>query len=349
MSFETPFAIILHLSGFAFFLSLAVSGFMIGVRILDRPGPRSSHSDATPTGGGLGIITGLGAALFALAVFYPNFADQKLLGGVSALVLAVGLLGLLDDVRTIKTRTKFLLILVLALLLVWIIGPPMLFPTMTSGIRIPFIIGFFGAVLWVFVMSNGVNFMDGSNGLMAVNMAIAALMLCVISLGVHAETAAILSGGLAAALFGLMPYNVRNRALIFSGDVGSLTTGFVYAATALILVREVPEDRLLYLGPLLVLPFLTDIFLTLLRRAVHGENLMTPHRSHLYQRFVQAGWSHMRVLYVYALGFLLIAFVGLAAVTSGLIHSPVFLVIWISVFSVCYVLASRWCGLKKHG
>ncbi|HHI88319.1 MAG TPA: hypothetical protein ENK01_00065, partial [Hellea balneolensis] len=286
MSFEAPWAIVLHLGGFALFLSLAVSGFMIEVGILDKPGPRSSHVRPTPTAGGLGIVAGLAAALFGLAVFYPNFADQRLLGGVAALVLAIGVLGLVDDVWTLKTRTKFLLVIVLALLLVTLTGPPQAFPVMRGGLAIPALVGYFGAVLWLFVMSNGVNFMDGTNGLMGLCMMIAAATLSLIALLVHAQTAAILSGALAAALVGFLPYNLRNRALIFSGDVGALTVGFVYGAATLILVREASQAGLLYLGPLLVLPFLTDIFLTLLRRALRGDNLLKPHRTHLYQRLV---------------------------------------------------------------
>jgi Fuc2NAc and GlcNAc transferase len=41
--------------------------------------------------------------------------------------------------------------------------------------------------------------------------------------------------------------------------------------------------------------FATDATVTLLRRAWRGERWYSAHRSHAYQRAVQAGWSHARV------------------------------------------------------
>jgi hypothetical protein len=46
-------------------------------------------------------------------------------------------------------------------------------------------------------------------------------------------------------------------------------------------------------------PFLCDTAFTMFRRAISGENLMTAHRSHVYQRLVAAGLSHAQVSTLY--------------------------------------------------
>ena len=49
-------------------------------------------------------------------------------------------------------------------------------------------------------------------------------------------------------------------------------------------------------GLLVFLPFIADASFTLARRVVSGERFWEPHRTHLYQRLVLAGWSHRRVV-----------------------------------------------------
>ena len=97
------------------------------------------------------------------------------------------------------------------------------------------------------------------------------------------------------SLVGFLPYNFRPKAAVFCGDCGSLPTGFLYAAAVLMLVSEQPELRLLYAGPLLVLPLLSDVLLTLVRKPFNGIPLTAPHSTHAYQRWARASGSHMLV------------------------------------------------------
>jgi len=54
-------------------------------------------------------------------------------------------------------------------------------------------------------------------------------------------------------------------------------------------------------------PLVGDALFTLLRRAVNRENVFEAHKSHIYQRLHQAGWSHQRVSMIYVVTTLLIA------------------------------------------
>jgi len=127
--------------------------------------------------------------------------------------------------------------------------------------------------------------MDGANGFMGSFMFIASLALTMLAMTVGAMTAAILVGALTFGLLGFLPYNFRAKAQIFCGDVGSLLVGFIFAIASLLLVKEAPDFRLLYVGPILLLPFLADVLMTMLSRLKRKENLLkTPHPQRLEPR-----------------------------------------------------------------
>jgi len=346
MNFESPIFIVFHVSAFAFLVSVAFSGFMVHVGFLDQPVHRSNHAKAVPTAGGVGIAAGFGAGMLALALFYPSYGNQGLLGSLVALSLGAALLGLFDDVYDVNAKVKFLATILLASASVYIIGPPQMFPLIVGALPIPYWLGFIGAVLWVFVGANGVNFMDGANGLMAGTMAISFVALSMVSVLVGASGAALISFVTAAALIGFLLYNFGKRAKIFSGDVGSLLTGFLFATTSLLLVSEAPAFGLLYVGPLLILPFLVDILLTMFLRASRRENLFAPHSAHLYQRLIRSGRSHVTVSVLYAAAAFLMGTVTVMGLWFGLVKSVSFLALWVSVLSIIYLLTYK--NLSSH-
>ena len=103
-----------------------------------------------------------------------------------------------------------------------------------------------------------------------------------------ASTAAIVAG----AAGGFLPWNWP-PARIFMGDVGSGLLGFLFGTLSL----AVHNEGALPLAFALVLfgVFVFDATITLVRRALTGERVASAHRTHAYQRLVQAGWSHRRV------------------------------------------------------
>lgn len=341
MNFDSPILILAHLAAFAFLMSLAFSGFMVHAGLVDQPDHRSNHKIATPTAGGIGIVAGFGAGMLALVLFYPAFGNQGLLGSLVALGLGISLLGLFDDIYDVNSKFKFIAIILLACAGVYTIGTPAAFPLVVGNIPIPAWLGFGGAVLWVFVVTNGVNFMDGANGLMTVSMAIAFIALGLMAVLVGASAAALLSFVMAAALIGFLPYNVGNHARIFSGDVGSLLVGFMFASATLLLVSEAPEFGLLYVGPLLFLPFLADILLTMFGRARRRENLFSPHCTHLYQRLIRSGKSHVFISMIYGIAFTLMGTITIAGHMFGVVRSISFLGICVCGFAIAYLLIDK--------
>ncbi|MEE9272816.1 MAG: hypothetical protein V3U57_06070 [Robiginitomaculum sp.] len=340
MNFSSPLSILLHLAAFSFFISLAVSGFMISAGFIDNPVSRSAHKEATPTGGGVGIVAGSGAGLLALSMFYPYFGNQSQLGLLAALVFLGASLGLIDDIIIVNAKLKFAIITGLSCAAVLIIGAPLSLPTAHTSIPLPAWFGFCGGVLWVFCIVNCVNFMDGANGQMGKFMSIAFIGMGLVSLMSSAITSALLAFIMAGALLGFLPYNLKTKALIFSGDVGSLTVGFVYSICALLLAAHKPD--FLYVGPLLVLPFITDVILTLFVRSCAKKNLFEAHKDHIYQRLIRAGSSHIEVTMTYSISAILMCVITIAGVHYGLINSIFFFGVWVCVLSIIYAVLHKW-------
>ena len=342
MSFDQPFFILLHIATFGFFVSLAVSGFMISAGLLDEPVGRSAHDTAIPTGGGVGIVAGFGAALLGLGLYYPAFGNGTLLGTLATLGLTVACLGLVDDVHHLYPKSKFVILVILAGICTYFIGPPDSLPVFNSVINLPYLAGFAGAVLWIFVATNGVNFMDGANGMMGLCMLTAFAMLGLYALMQNATNTALISFAMIGAIAGFLPYNARDRAWIFSGDVGALLCGFVFAAAVLILVEERPQTGVIYLGPLLILPFLTDILLTLARRIRYRQNLLSAHNTHLYQRMIRSGYSHVSISTLYASAGLIFGLGGLAVTKTALMS----LQLWFGISLIASALSYFWLSRK---
>ncbi len=332
---------LLILVGLAFFASLAFTGFMRQVGVSDVPNKRSAHSAPIPTSGGVGILAGLGMCLLALPYLLPELTTVRETAPFLSLIFAVAVLGLTDDIFLLKSGMKMFLLVIMAGLAVWVIGPADLLPTGKAGLQLPFSLAFIGSVLWLFTVTNGVNFMDGSNGLMGVVMAIASFALVGIGFAVGAATTSVLALILFGSILGFLPYNFRPKAQLFCGDVGSLTIGFTYAGLVLSMIQEADSAAIIYAGPLLILPFLADVLLTLLRRAVKGEPVLLAHNTHLYQRLIRSGRSHMQIAWVYGFVTLVLGNLVLIALTKGWMSSPWLLIALSLVLTGLYAVLSK--------
>ena len=322
-------------------VSAILTRVMIGAGVSDIPDHRSSHSEVTPTSGGVGILS---AVILACVAFYfggrhhgyafPYFS-------ILALIIAIGVLGLIDDRRTVPSKLKFVLIIGLSAMAVWIIGPVTELPMPGAALVLPYWFAVLGSVLWIFVVTNGVNFMDGSNGLLGSVLFVACIALMAL-LGLTGNRVGMwLPIGLAGGLLGFLFFNLRNKARIFAGDVGSLTVGFGFAVAALVLINGDNGNDLIYAAPLLILPFLTDVLLTMARRLKHGENLLTPHRSHIYQRLIQSGQSHVAVALIYGLMTMMMGCYVLTLTILGGIDHPLALIGPVAGTSLIYAVLNK--------
>lgn len=335
----------MQLGGVALFVSLAITGFMRIAGLGDIPNHRSSHVRMTPTSGGVGVIAGVGAAVLAASVFhdrtfFPGPEDGLRMANLLALLFAVGMLGLIDDRFDLPPKPKFAILIGLSVLVALCMGVVTKIPVGSDYLYLSWILGLIGTTLWVFVTINSVNFFDGIDGLMGLSMAVASGALCALSIRAGAPQAALLAGTLCAGLVGFLAYNAPPAARIFSGDCGALFIGALYAAAVLSLVREQPDQRLLYAGALLILPILTDVLMTLVSKPIRGIPLFAPHRLHIFHRLAALTGSHLVVTLLYGLISVGVARLVLQAYANGTVGSASGMVMMIGVFGSLYMIVS---------
>ena len=267
------------------------------------PNERSSHTAPTPRGGGLVIaaaVLGVACAATCLGGWLGPQFGWFLVGAAT-----IAVVGLLEDVRTLRKRVRFGAQAAAAGLLLWSFGAwdrieMPFFSFQLAWIAIPL------TVLWIVGLTNAYNFMDGIDGIAGVQAIAAACGWIVIGQLTGRPEPVILALPLAAAAAGFLGHNWA-PASIFMGDVGSTFLGYVFAALPVTVASSDP--RMPFVGLLLVWPFVFDASYTFLRRLARGENVFSPHRSHLYQRLVCSGASHRSV----AAAYLLLAGFGAAA------------------------------------
>ena len=257
---------------------------------LDTPGARSSHARPTPTSGGVAVFAGViaGAALLAALLRTPPGADVTV---VLAAAVAMGVLGAVDDRTALDARLKLAVGVLLAAGVAMALPHPRALP-LAPGLALPLapLVSVAGAALWLLTVVNAVNFMDGADGLVPGGLPITFAALGVAAAGGGAAPVGAMCALAAAGYAGFLPWNLRGR--LFQGDAGSLFGGFLFAGLHLAAAGRgaVP----LLFGPLVLLPWLTDVLLTLLRRARARRPLLSAHREHLYQRWLQAtGRPHL--------------------------------------------------------
>ena len=226
------------------------------------------------------------------------------LWGYVALVLGACLVGMADDIRGLSAKPKMLILFFLAMLapLVGLHFEYLYLPILSVGeLTLMPVLSILGCGLWLFVMMNAVNFMDGSNGLAMGSLAIMLLGLGFLGFDLGfwsgaADYVSTISFLLACSIAGFLIWNLRGK--LYAGDTGALTGGALFASLSLLLIaasRDAGYHPLSVWTPAtLALPFLIDVFLTLVWRVKHGENILHPHRNHAYQLLLRKGWGHIR-------------------------------------------------------
>ena len=298
---------------------------------VDRPGVRSIHTQPTPRIGGVAIYLASIGAIVSL-LFFDNtigrtFRDVR--PQVITLLLsasAVFAIGLIDDLRGLPARFKFLAELLGAGALC------------VAGVRISDI-GFGGGwtlslgwwlggpltLLWIVGITNAVNISDGLDGLAAGVAAIACGVIATFAVyGSTIHTGAAQNNDIMMALFalallggltGFLFFNF-NPAKVFMGDCGSLFLGFTIAAASVMCVSKSMALVGLALPALALGIPIFDTLSSMLRRFLERRSLFAPDRSHFHHRLLEMGLNQRRAVMIVYLATAAAAGLGLFMMTG---------------------------------
>ncbi len=303
-------------------------------RLLDVPNERSSHRATTPRGGGVALLLGATAGF----LFQRPALDPALVATLAGAAL-IAAVGLLDDRFRLPMWLRFAAHVLAACGLI-ACGASLRVAPLPAPCNVA--LGLFAApvtLFWIVVVTNGFNFMDGIDGLAALQGVVTCALIALLALPADGSIAAAALAGAGAAF---LIYNWA-PARVFLGDVGSGALGFLVGALPLVGPPARRPEAVLCVALSLGL-FLGDASYSRLRRIVRRQSWFAPHREHLYQRFVDSGASHARVTTALGLG---AALVGGQAFLAHERSAPAY-VWWLLLCLVGLLLAFELALLRRR-
>lgn len=287
-----------------------------------------------PNIGGIGIMLGIvlplvGAFGIAAAGFIPtDLVSDELSVGIAAEsraaafvlggLIAVHVLGLVDDRVPLPWLPKLLFMLAVPALVAWQSDTRVL--TALDGIAGGAWLSVLLTALWFAVTMNAINFMDNMDGLAGGTACVIAAAVAGVGLKQEQWLVAGAAACVSGAALGFLPVNFP-RAKIFMGDGGSLALGFslAFLTTRLTYVdtdgTEPRWDRIIIPFVLLAVP-LYDMLSVVAIRLSQGRSPFLGDLQHLSHRFEGRGLSRPRVA-VAVWTLTLIVGLGAVIVTDG--------------------------------
>lgn len=283
-----------------FFISLTIAylGTILAKRIasyvgaIDKPNQIKIHNEPISRLGGLAIYMAFLISIILVNYFYGRlglvFFKNKMTGIILGATI-VFIVGLVDDIKTIKAFTK-LITQVIAALIIFIYSIKMnLFPNLW--------VSFIFTIIYVVGSYSAMDMIDGLDGLAAGITAICSTIFLIVFWQQGNEFGILISLILLGSSLGFLGHNFY-PASIFMGDSGSMLLGFLLA-TLMIILTDQPYNLIRFIIPILILgvPIL-DNFLTFLYRFREGKSFLVGDLNHFYNRIMNCGVSHKNTVLI---------------------------------------------------
>ena len=291
-------------------------------QFIDIPNHRSSHTQPTPRGGGLGFIVAF-AITSVIAYFTLDLADLFPLGFI---LTPLAIVGFLDDRGNVPALVRYIVQLSAAIMAVASFGF-MTIPGLEYFGMGREIVGIALTIFGMTALINFYNFMDGLDGLVA---SVSVLQLTFFAFYLQQPVFLLLVGSITGFLY----WN-WSPAKIFMGDVGSTFLGAIIGIAFL----NAGNPAQAWTALAITLPLTGDAIYTICCRLLRRENIFQGHRSHIYQRLQQSGCSHAQVALIYLT---LTGIIALAITTLNSLGS------WLSLVGTILAIATAETYLRSR-
>jgi UDP-GlcNAc:undecaprenyl-phosphate GlcNAc-1-phosphate transferase len=314
---------------------------------VDRPNERKVGSREMPRWGGLAVALGafVGVGVALLLGPAEQGLEQNLEALLASALLVLGI-GALDDRWALAAWPK---------LAVEIAAAGIAF---AAGFRIEHVtdpitgtvwyfqpwLSWLLTTVWIVVVTNSLNLIDGLDGLCTGVSAIIGTALVVLAWQGGHVPGLLIGVPLVGALLGFLPFNFP-PARIFVGDTGALFIGYCLSLLALMSYQRVTVVT--FLVPLLALAVpLLDTTLSILRRLRRRANVMVADREHIHHRLLKDfdGSHRPAVLSLY----FLTACFCLIAISFTRLHGYVVIVFLVVVLLLTYRILKNLGLISTH-
>ena len=297
-----PYCYLLLTLASSYFITFSVIPVVIRVarekHLLERPNVRSSHTQETPSLGGIAIFAAL-SIVFLLMTQFAGAAEKVPLLFPSLVILFF--IGLKDDILVIDPYKKLIAQCFAAGLFI-----------ACTNIRIGNLFGLLGVyelsyltsflltTLVIVIIINAYNLIDGIDGLAGSLGIVTALLYGVYFYATGLVWAVVLCATLVGSLIGFLRFNFSFLQKVFMGDSGSLIVGFILAVLAITFIQmnEMPHPLQVRNAPTIAIVTLAIPLFDTLRvfshRLLQGIGPFQADRNHIHHFVIDNGHSHFR-------------------------------------------------------
>ena len=284
----------------SYFLIPKIRAKALKLNLKDTPDIRSSHTIPVPTFGGIVFYISYILILFFAQSLDSNHVSITLIASISILFFT----GLLDDLRNLSPKIKFLCqIIGVALLMFQPDFRILSFHGFMGIYEIPLYVSVGGSMFFLLGLINAFNLIDGIDGLTGITGVIVASFYSYMLYNLGYFFYLSISLATIATLLAFLRFNFSNKRKIFMGDTGSLVIGLVLGLLTLKLL-SVADDAYsslsfyraqlpLFLIAVLFVPLL-DTMRVMFLRLTSGVSMFKPDRNHLHHIIVDFGLSHRK-------------------------------------------------------
>jgi UDP-GlcNAc:undecaprenyl-phosphate/decaprenyl-phosphate GlcNAc-1-phosphate transferase len=262
---------------------------------------RHIHTSPTPRLGGVAIYIAFILTLLCVP-FLGNLVSDIFRANLPKMITLLApatfifLFGIFDDFRGTSAPLK-LIVQTLAAAMVYAGGLRIenISSPFGGSWELPVLLSFPLTALWIVLITNAFNLIDGIDGLAAGASVFALLSILVFSIAQGNPEISLISVVLVGSVIGFLRYNF-NPATIFLGDSGSLFLGFM--AAALSLAGSQKGSTIVAIAIPLIsfgLP-ITEAGLSIVRRFLSGQSLLTGDRGHIHHKLLERGWTQRKVV-----------------------------------------------------
>ncbi len=317
-------------------------------QLLDFPGEHKRHKKPVPFLGGVVLFVSVWLSIFVSSFLFPSMFD-----GLSVVILFVflgsliiTLVGVSDDLKPLPAWVKLIAQMASALLLFF------------GGVDVEFLTTPFGSIelgnysilitiVWVVMLTNAINLIDGLDGLATGVSLIGAITMLIVGGLYNVGGIMVFILSLTGFFLVFLNYN-RYPARIFLGDSGSMQIGFYFAVFSLLFPLKSYTVSALYL-PLLALGVpLLEVVSSFTRRLLSGKNIMKADRRHLFHYLGLFGLSPSKVVLVF---YLLAIVYGACTIAmyfwDRVIVFSLLLFFMVVIFSIFYIFITKLASRKS--
>lgn len=284
-------------------------------RLTDPIDPRKIHKSTASRLGGMSFFPAFFLSIAICFGLVNQFHDTGIYMGTEFLVEAAALfmlymIGLFDDIISVKYRSKFLVQIITAVML--IVSGTYLesFYLLNTTFTFPLWFTFPLTALLIVFITNAINLIDGINGLASMLSIIAFVVYGIIFFITDNLMYSAISFTMVGALSPFWFHNVfglrkRTTTRIFMGDCGALVVGFLLSVMA-IKVWNITGDNFatqttnichILAYTVLFVPCV-DVVRVVLHRMKNKKPLFLPDNNHIHHKFMSLGFTPGQSLWI---------------------------------------------------